>query len=125
MEVIKTLTEEQIRAGIIIAKLTGLPVGGLTTEELEAELHRRTAPRFIVQPDAAELEKIKNRPPEHAQLLTDPRPPLKGVKAAAEYLGCGAKTIDRNLKKIPHYKIGRAYYFEPEELDRIKKEGGI
>ena len=110
MEVIKTLTEEQIRAAITIGKLTGQPVGGLTTEELEEELQERNAPRFLVQEAPAELQS---------------KPPIKGVKAAAEYLGCGAKTVDRNLEKIPHYKLGRAYYFEPEELDRIKKGGGI
>ena len=108
MEIIRALTEDQIRTALLIGISTGKPVGGYTIEDLQDELDYRTG-----------------NGADHTKEDTPPKPIIKGLEGAAEYLGCGVKTVDRNLERIPHYKLGRAYYFQPEALDRIKKRGGI
>ena len=110
MEIIKALTDDQIRTAILIGITTGKTVGGYTAEDLTEELAARTAGTNRI---------------EYKESKTTPRPPLKGMQAAAEYLGCSLKTVDRNLEQIPHYKLGRSYFFTPEELDRIKGQGGL
>ena len=105
------LTDDQIRTAITIGLITGKPVGGFTPEDLKEELAARSGSGL--EP----VKKTEDTPQE--------RPPLRGIQAAAEFLGCSYKTVDRNLERIPHYKVGRKYYFQPEALEAIKKQGGV
>lgn len=105
MDIRKTLTDDQIRTAIQICQASGQPVGGLLLEDYAAEIEARTA-----------------APPKRE----DDAVVFRGAKAAAEYLGCGTRTIERYLADIPHYKIGAALFFRKSELDRwiTTQEGG-
>lgn len=50
-----------------------------------------------------------------------------GVKEIADYLGVSKETIYRLLekKRIPCHRVGKIWKFDPTEVDKVVKKGGL